>query len=117
LNSSPLHPLFMQSRSSALPLPEVSYTEYKLCFIASLRALPSITAPWSTSNANEQHYEVNTDFILSCLGQRAKYSACLWEKDGQKFKTLDGAEDAMMDLYYARAVLKDNMNVLNLGCG
>lgn len=110
-------------RLSSLPLPESSYTShayYKSSFVSSLKSLSSITAPGSTSKANDQHYEVSTAFILSCLGPRAKYSACLWEKDGlhdSPVKTLAEAEEAMMDLYCARASLSDGMDVLDLGCG
>jgi Mycolic acid cyclopropane synthetase len=110
-------------RLSSLPLPEASYTShasYKSSFVSSLKSLSSVTAPGSTSKANDQHYEVNTAFILSCLGPRAKYSACLWDRDGpheNPVKTLAEAEEAMMDLYCARASLSDGMDVLDLGCG
>ncbi|KAF8514160.1 S-adenosyl-L-methionine-dependent methyltransferase [Gautieria morchelliformis] len=110
-------------RLSSLPLPESSYTShahYKSAFVSSLKSLPSITAPGSTRKANDQHYEVSTAFILSCLGPRAKYSACLWERDGpdeSRVKTLAEAEEAIMDLYCARANLSDGMDVLDLGCG
>ncbi len=42
-----------------------------------------------TAKANDQHYEVDTDFMLSCLGKRAKYSCCLYETGKE---TLDQAE-------------------------
>ena len=32
----------------------------------------------NTSDANEQHYEVPTDFFQIVLGKRLKYSACYW---------------------------------------
>jgi len=110
-------------RLSSLPLPEPSYTShayYKSTFVSSLQKFPTITAPESTSKANEQHYEVSTAFVLSCLGPRAKYSACLWERDGPcggKVKTLAEAEEAVMELYCVRAGLSDGMDVLDLGCG
>jgi hypothetical protein len=97
------------------------YAENNSKFVAHIKALASITAPGSEAKANEQHYEVNTAFMLSCLGARAKYSACLFEKDGPngpiKLKTLDEAEDAMLELYCARAMLQDGMDILDLGCG
>jgi Mycolic acid cyclopropane synthetase len=110
-------------RLASLPLPQSSYTShayYKSAFVSSLKSLPSITAPGSTSKANDQHYEVSTAFILSCLGPRAKYSACLWERDApveSRVKTLAEAEEAIMNLYCARANLSDGMDVLDLGCG
>lgn len=110
-------------RLSSLPLPDSSYTShayYKSAFVSSLKSLPSITAPESTRKANNQHYEVSTTFILSCLGPRAKYSACLWERDGPNdnlVKTLADAEEAIMELYCARASLTNGMDILDLGCG
>ncbi|KAF8585946.1 S-adenosyl-L-methionine-dependent methyltransferase [Ramaria rubella] len=116
-----------RARLSSLPLPDSSFTAhtyYKSNFVSYLRSLPSITAPGSTTKANKQHYEVSTEFILSCLGPRAKYSACLWERDspgegqiGTRIKRLAEAEEAVLELYCARATLKDGMDVLDLGCG
>lgn len=112
-------------RLSSLPLPETSYTShayYKAAFVSSLKSLPSITAPGSSSRANSQHYEVSTGFILSCFGPRAKYSACLWERDHHRpgengVGSLAEAEEVTMEIYCARAALSDGMDVLDLGCG
>ena len=41
-----------------------------------------------TQAANEQHYEVPTEFYLECLGKNLKYSCCLYSKPGM---TLDEA--------------------------
>lgn len=67
-----------------------------------------------TDTANKQHYEVDTDFMLSCLGKRAKYSCCLYETGEE---TLDEAEEAMLNSYCTKAQLKDGQDVLDLGCG
>lgn len=64
--------------------------------------------------ANEQHYEVDTDFMLSCLGKRAKYSCCLYPTGNE---TLDEAEEAMLNSYCDKAKLRDGQDVLDLGCG
>ncbi|KIJ49480.1 hypothetical protein M422DRAFT_27845 [Sphaerobolus stellatus SS14] len=112
-------------RLNSLPLPEKGFTAhagYKSQFVSSIRQLPSITAAGSTGKANEQHYEVSTEFMLSCLGPRAKYSACLWEAEDangkkKKLKSLGEAEEAMMALYCLRASVKDGMEILDLGCG
>ncbi len=64
--------------------------------------------------ANEQHYELPTEFFLLTLGARRKYSSCYFETSDA---TLDAAEDAMLRLYCERAGLRDGMSVLDLGCG
>ena len=64
--------------------------------------------------ANEQHYEVSTDFMMSCLGPRAKYSSCLYLSGKE---SLAEAEDTMLESYCQKARLTDGMEVLDLGCG
>ncbi len=66
-----------------------------------------------TDDANEQHYEVPTEFFQLVLGKHLKYSCNLFEKvDFQ-----DQAEEAMLDLYIERAGIANNQDVLDLGCG
>ncbi|KAI0684193.1 S-adenosyl-L-methionine-dependent methyltransferase [Cytidiella melzeri] len=67
-----------------------------------------------TYKANEQHYEVSTEFILSCLGEYAKYSCCLYPTGNE---TLNDAEVLMMESYCVKAQLKDGIDILDLGCG
>ncbi|KAI8924802.1 S-adenosyl-L-methionine-dependent methyltransferase [Entophlyctis helioformis] len=69
-----------------------------------------------TKEANEQHYEVPTEFFRLSLGKRFKYSACLFE-GADAARTLDEAETAMLDLYVQRAGVEDGMRILDLGCG
>jgi cyclopropane-fatty-acyl-phospholipid synthase len=67
-----------------------------------------------TGAANEQHYEVPTEFYQYCLGKHLKYSSGYW-KDG--VTDLDTAENDMLDLTCTRAELKSGQEVLELGCG
>jgi cyclopropane-fatty-acyl-phospholipid synthase len=67
-----------------------------------------------TREANEQHYEVPTEFYELVLGKHLKYSSAYWTDWSG---TLDDAERAMLDLYAARARLEDGMEILDLGCG
>ncbi|MEY4941718.1 MAG: hypothetical protein RIQ93_3453, partial [Verrucomicrobiota bacterium] len=67
-----------------------------------------------TDAANEQHYEVPTRFYQLCLGRNLKYSGCLYTSGRE---SLDEAEDAMLELYTARAGLADGQRILELGCG
>ncbi|KAJ3851287.1 S-adenosyl-L-methionine-dependent methyltransferase [Lentinula lateritia] len=64
--------------------------------------------------ANEQHYEVSTNFILSTLGPRAKYSSCLFPTGNE---TLEEAEVLMLESYCQKAQLQDGQDILDLGCG
>lgn len=68
----------------------------------------------NTSDANEQHYEVPTEFYLDCLGKNLKYSSCYYPTGTE---TLDQAEDIMLALTCERAELANGMDVLELGCG
>ena len=68
----------------------------------------------ATDIANEQHYEVPSEFFFTSLGKHLKYSCSLFE---QKDMSLDQAEAAMLELYCQRAELEDGMSILELGCG
>jgi len=65
-------------------------------------------------SANEQHYEVPTEFFKHVLGPRLKYSCCYWPAPET---TLTQAEEAMLDLFCIRAGIEDGMDILELGCG
>ncbi len=80
-------------------------------FVAAMRASPLAV---NTREANEQHYEVPTEFYRLCLGKRLKYSSAYYA-DG--VRTLDQAEESMLALYGERAQLTDGQRVLELGCG
>jgi protein-L-isoaspartate O-methyltransferase len=82
-------------------------------FVADLKRRPIAE---QTGAANEQHYEVPTEFYLLCLGKNLKYSSCLY-KDLSPRCGLDAAEAAMLSLYCERAQLVDGQRILELGCG
>ncbi|MCE9597767.1 MAG: cyclopropane-fatty-acyl-phospholipid synthase family protein [Spirochaetia bacterium] len=84
--------------------------EQLIAFIEMLRGSPIAV---HTSEANEQHYEVPAQFFELVLGKRLKYSSAYW---GQA-KTLDAAEEEMLDLTCKRAELLDGQDILELGCG
>lgn len=67
-----------------------------------------------TAAANEQHYEVPTEFYQYCLGKHLKYSSGYW-KDG--VNDIHTSEQDMLALTCQRADLKDGQEVLELGCG
>lgn len=67
-----------------------------------------------TDAANEQHYEVPSEFYEQMLGPQLKYSSCWWDEDCE---TLADAEQAMLSLTCERAELVEGQCVLELGCG
>ena len=67
-----------------------------------------------TRQANEQHYEVPTEFYELCLGQHKKYSSCYWDDNTSE---LEQAEQKALDISIERAEIKDGMRILELGCG
>ena len=83
----------------------------KQAFVAELKTLPIAV---DTRAANEQHYEVPTEFYQLVLGPCLKYSCGLWSSPST---TLAESETAMLELYCERAELVDGMKVLDLGCG
>ena len=68
----------------------------------------------STREANEQHYELPTEFFQMVLGQHMKYSSGFW-KEG--VNDLDTSEEDMLSITVERAEIKDGMSILELGCG
>lgn len=67
-----------------------------------------------TQAANEQHYEVPTEFYQYCLGKHLKYSSGYW-KEG--VTDIDISERDMLELTCLRADLQNGQTVLELGCG
>lgn len=68
----------------------------------------------ATDSANEQHYEVPTEFYEHVLGPRLKYSSAYWD---DKTVNLKDAEERMLALTCERAQIVDGMKILELGCG
>lgn len=64
--------------------------------------------------ANEQHYEVPSEFFRQVLGKHLKYSCCYYRPGAS---SLDSAEAEMLALTVRRARIQDGENVLELGCG
>lgn len=82
-----------------------------LALIEELKASPIAI---NTADANEQHYEVPTEFYRYCLGKHLKYSSGFWNKG---VTDLDRSEHDMLELTCQRAELTDGQDVLELGCG
>jgi len=82
-----------------------------LKLVAELRQSPIAI---ETQAANEQHYEVPTQFYQLCLGKRLKYSGAFWPAG---VTTLDAAEETMLQLTCERAQIANGQDILELGCG
>jgi cyclopropane-fatty-acyl-phospholipid synthase len=71
-----------------------------------------------TAAANEQHYEVPTEFYERVLGKHLKYSSCLYpHPNAAPSANLDAAEARMLALTCQRARLDNGQRILELGCG
>ena len=64
--------------------------------------------------ANEQHYEVPSEFFLQVLGPHLKYSCGWWD---DSINNLEQSEEAALKKTCENADLQDGQNVLELGCG
>ncbi|TDE17614.1 SAM-dependent methyltransferase [Dyadobacter psychrotolerans] len=80
-------------------------------FIENLKSSPIAV---NTVDANEQHYEVPTEFYQYCLGKNLKYSSGYW-KPG--VTDIDTSETDMLQITCERAELSEGQHVLELGCG
>ncbi len=83
-------------------------------FRSFLNIMKSSPIALNTIDANEQHYEVPTEFYSYSLGPNKKYSCCYYQTGNE---TLGQAEELMLDLTMKRADLKDGQDILELGCG
>ncbi len=94
--------------------PEAQQHQFQ-SLIEELRSSPIAIA---TDAANEQHYEVPTEFYLRALGKCLKYSCAYYQPNGQTSESsLDQAEESMLALYGERAQLENGQRILELGCG
>jgi cyclopropane-fatty-acyl-phospholipid synthase len=66
-----------------------------------------------TDKANDQHYQVPTEFFKQVLGATMKYSCAYYQASDD----LDQAQRRMLGLYIERADIQNGQNVLDLGCG
>ena len=77
-------------------------------FLKDCRESPVAVVP---ELANEQHYELPSEFFRTVLGKRLKYSCCEWNEDTS---SLDQAEEAALATTCKRAQIEDGMTILEL---
>ena len=80
-------------------------------FVDGMRLAPIAPLP---EKANQQHYELPSEFFASVLGDHRKYSCGLWT---DRTVTLTQSEAAALAATCERAQLADGQKVLELGCG
>ncbi|MFQ6659649.1 hypothetical protein Gotur_028460 [Gossypium turneri] len=97
-------------RSGYKPSTELQLSDL-LQFAHSLKEMPIVI---KTDEPKTQHYELPASFFKLVLGKNLKYSCCYFS-DG--WKTLEDAEEAMMELYCQKSHLKDGQTLLDVGCG
>ena len=85
--------------------------EHLMRLIEELKASPIAV---NTHDANEQHYEVPTEFYQYCLGKHLKYSSGYWNAG---VTDIDASERDMLEITCQRADLHNGQHVLELGCG
>lgn len=84
---------------------------HKIKFIQQLKGSPIAV---HTPKANEQHYEVPTEFFKFVLGKHMKYSSGYWAEGTEDF---DRSQADMLEITVERADIRDGQSVLELGCG
>lgn len=83
----------------------------KINFIQEMMNSPIVL---SEAKANEQHYQVSSDFFKLVLGKNLKYSCNLWTPSTQ---SLTASEENMLATYCHRARIENGQTILDLGCG
>jgi len=83
-------------------------------FLDLLARLRAGSIAVNTADANEQHYEVPTEFFNHVLGRHMKYSCCYYAPG---VSDLDSAEAEMLRITADRSGVRDGDRVLELGCG
>ena len=105
----------LSSMVTSQSLPQHLRVANKIAYVADLkqRGLAEHTA-----EANEQHYEVPSEFYEFVMGKYKKYSCGLWPEDGRAC-TLDESESSALNTVCERAeiVNKAGFRVLDMGCG
>jgi cyclopropane-fatty-acyl-phospholipid synthase len=102
-------------RNTIIDLSKKDFPQKELRLIDRIKELTDVT--FDTDAANEQHYQVPTDFFLSHLGEKLKYSSCEWTNET---KTLEQAEQHTINEYQKHLqldLLQPGDIVLEIGNG
>lgn len=100
-----------RDRARSLPQSAAEIESHEAAFVAACDALPVAIA---VDEANRQHYELPPEFFDAVLGPHRKYSCCSFP-DG--VADLGRAEEIALNEVCDRALLRDGLTILELGCG
>lgn len=103
------HLLSMRLQDATLGTDTVQ--QRKMDFVNELKTMPIAVL---TEKANEQHYELPTEYFDKVLGRWKKYSSCLYRDVRDD---LDTAEENMLELYCDKLKIQDGMKILDVGGG
>ncbi|KAI8110508.1 hypothetical protein M9435_002182 [Picochlorum sp. BPE23] len=103
--------LLSKRAATSSPKDGTEFYEKLQDFVEELKEMPVAV---QTDAANEQHYEVPTEYFTDVLGKYRKYSCCLYTRKGM---SLEDAEVEMLQVCCERAKLCDGQSILELGCG
>jgi cyclopropane-fatty-acyl-phospholipid synthase len=83
-------------------------------FFDALKAkLFNLQKPSRAFEIGQHHYDIGNDLYQCMLDKRMIYSCGFWETAS----TLDGAQEAKLDLVCRKLYLQPGMRVLDIGCG
>jgi cyclopropane-fatty-acyl-phospholipid synthase len=91
-----------------------SFSDLELKRQSLIQELKKSPIAIETDKANDQHYQVPTEFYDYVLGKYKKYSSCFYKTWSE---SLDEAEENMLNLYLERGQFQDGQEVLDMGCG
>eukprot|EP00892_Ulva_mutabilis_P005751 jgi/Ulvmu1/3548/UM166_0002.1 len=103
------HLLSIRLKDAAVPTELLQ--RRKMDFVNELKTMPIAVL---AEKANEQHYELPTEYFDKVLGKWKKYSSCLYRDAKDDLVT---AEESMLELYCDRLQIQDGMKVLDVGGG
>lgn len=86
---------------------------WKLLFNAWRAQLLNLQAPSRAYQVGEHHYDLGNDLYCAMLDKRLNYTCGYWKNA----TTLDEAQEAKLELVCKKIGLKQDMNILELGCG
>jgi cyclopropane-fatty-acyl-phospholipid synthase len=96
------------------PLEKLDCEDRQAALMRHIDELKESPLAIATDEANEQHYELPTEFFRKVLGPHMKYSSGYWDSATTDIET---SEARMLKLSCKRAELKNGQRILELGCG
>lgn len=96
------------------PFEKLNCEDRQARLMAHVEELKQSPVAIATDEANEQHYELPTQFFQRVLGSHLKYSSGYWDAG---VTDIDESEARMLALTCERAGLEDGQRILELGCG